>query len=116
MRTLVHLSDLHFGRVDPALLSPLRALVEHLEPDVVVVSGDLTQRARSAQFQQARVFLDSLPGPQIVVPGNHDVPLYNVFSRFLTPLVKYRRHVTDDLSPEYVDEEIAVLGINTARS
>ena len=116
MRTLVHLSDLHFGRVDAALLAPLRALVERLEPDVVVVSGDLTQRARSGQFQQARVFLDSLPGPQIVVPGNHDVPLYNVFSRFLTPLVKYRRHVTDDLSPEYVDEEIAVLGINTARS
>ncbi|MCX7294117.1 metallophosphoesterase [Janthinobacterium sp.] len=116
MRTLVHLSDLHFGRVDAALLAPLRALVERLEPDVVVVSGDLTQRARSAEFQQARAFLDSLPGPQIVVPGNHDVPLYNVFSRFLTPLVKYRRHVTDDLSPEYVDEEIAVLGINTARS
>ncbi|ATD60466.1 MAG: metallophosphoesterase family protein [Janthinobacterium svalbardensis] len=116
MRTLVHLSDLHFGRVDAALLAPLRALVERLEPDVVVVSGDLTQRARSVQFQQARAFLDSLPGPQIIVPGNHDVPLYNVFSRFLTPLVKYRRHVTDDLSPEYVDEEIAVLGINTARS
>ena len=116
MRTLVHLSDLHFGKVDAALLAPLRALVERLEPDVVVVSGDLTQRARSVQFQQARAFLDSLPGPQVVVPGNHDVPLYNVFSRFLTPLVKYRRHVTDDLSPEYVDEEIAVLGINTARS
>ena len=80
MRTLVHLSDLHFGKVDATLLAPLRALVERLEPDVVVVSGDLTQRARSAQFQQARHFLDSLPGPQIVVPGNHDVPLYNVFS------------------------------------
>ena len=62
MRTLVHLSDLHFGKVDAALLAPLRALVERLEPDVVVVSGDLTQRARSVQFQQARQFLDSLPG------------------------------------------------------
>ena len=116
MRTLIHLSDLHFGRVDQALLAPLRALVESLEPDVVVVSGDLTQRARSHEFQAARAFLDSLPGPQIVVPGNHDVPLYNVVSRFLTPLVKYRRYVTDDLDPEYVDDEIAVLGINTARS
>ena len=116
MRTLIHLSDLHFGRVDQALIAPLRALVETLEPDVVVVSGDLTQRARSHEFQAARAFLDSLPGPQIVVPGNHDVPLYNVVSRFLTPLVKYRRYVTDDLDPEYVDDEIAVLGINTARS
>ncbi|MFZ4876757.1 metallophosphoesterase family protein [Janthinobacterium sp. Mn2066] len=116
MRTIVHLSDLHFGRVDAALLAPLRALVERLEPDVVVVSGDLSQRARSAEFIAARHFLDSLPGPQIVVPGNHDVPLYNVFSRFLTPLRQYRQHVTHDLSPEYVDDEIAVLGINTARS
>lgn len=116
MRTIVHLSDLHFGRVDVALLAPLRALVERLEPDVVVVSGDLSQRARSAEFIAARHFLDSLPGPQIVVPGNHDVPLYNVVSRFLTPLRKYRQHVTEDLLPEYVDDEIAVLGINTARS
>ena len=116
MRTIVHLSDLHFGKVDQALLAPLRTLIDQLEPHVVVVSGDLSQRARSAEFQAARGYLDSLPGPQIVVPGNHDVPLYNIFSRFLTPLVKYQRYVTDDLSPEYVDDEIAVLGINTARS
>ncbi|MGK5026322.1 metallophosphoesterase family protein [Janthinobacterium sp. RB2R34] len=116
MRTIIHLSDLHFGKVDQALLAPLRKLIDQLEPHVVVVSGDLSQRARSAEFQAARGYLDSLPGPQIVVPGNHDVPLYNIFSRFLTPLVKYQRYVTDDLSPEYVDDEIAVLGINTARS
>ncbi|CDG84378.1 metallophosphoesterase family protein [Janthinobacterium agaricidamnosum] len=116
MRVLVHLSDLHFGRVDQDLLAPLTALVERLEPDVVVVSGDLTQRARGHEFRAARAFLDRLPGPQIVVPGNHDVPLYNLASRFLAPLVKYRRYVTPDLTPEYVDDEIAVLGINTARS
>lgn len=116
MRTLVHLSDLHFGRVDEALLEPLRRLVARLAPDVLVVSGDLTQRAKSAEFQAARAFLDTLPGPQIVVPGNHDIPLYNVVSRFLAPLLKYRRYVTLDLAPEYVDEEIAILGVNTARS
>lgn len=116
MRTLVHLSDLHFGRVDQALLAPLQALVERLAPDVVVISGDLTQRAKSAEFQAARAFLDALPGPQIVVPGNHDIPLYNLAGRFLMPLVKYRRYVTSDLAPEYVDDEIAVLGVNTARS
>jgi len=116
MRVIVHLSDLHFGRVDMQLLAPLRATVEALAPDVVVVSGDLTQRARSAEFQQARAWLDSLPGPQIVVPGNHDIPLYNVAARFLTPLVKYRRHITPQLCPEFVDGEIAVMGLNTARS
>ena len=116
MRTIVHLSDLHFGRIDQAIIEPLAATVTEIKPDVVVVSGDLTQRARSEQFQEAREFLDELPHPQIIVPGNHDVPLYNVFQRFLEPLDKYRRYITDDLEPFYADDEIALLGINTARS
>ncbi|WP_437635089.1 metallophosphoesterase family protein [Sorangium sp. So ce854] len=116
MRTLVHLSDLHFGRVDRTILRPLIDRLWGLQPDVVVVSGDLTQRARAAEFAEARAFLDALPSPQIVVPGNHDVPLYNLFDRFFRPLDKYRRHITGDLSPFHVDAEIAILGINTARS
>jgi 3',5'-cyclic AMP phosphodiesterase CpdA len=116
MRTLVHLSDLHFGRVDEALLAPLRDTVARIAPDVVVVSGDLTQRAKSEEFEAARAYLDTLPGPQIIVPGNHDISLYNVLRRFLKPLERYQRYITDDLAPMYVDEEIAVLGINTARS
>lgn len=116
MRTLVHLSDLHFGRTDPSLLDPLTTTVRRLEPDLVVVSGDLTQRARTAQFIAARAFLDRLPMPQLVVPGNHDVPLYDVLARFLRPLARYRRYISDDLEPCFIDEEIAVLGVNTARS
>ena len=116
MRTLVHLSDLHFGRVDTMLLDPLRELVHKLAPNVVVVSGDLTQRAKSEQFEEAKAWLDTLPGPQIIVPGNHDISLYNVFRRFLQPLDRYKRYITDDLDPVYIDDEIAVLGVNTARS
>jgi 3',5'-cyclic AMP phosphodiesterase CpdA len=116
MRTLVHLSDLHFGRVDYTVRDAVIATVASLQPNVVVVSGDLTQRARSHQFQEARQFLDALPQPQIVVPGNHDVPLYNFFARFGRPLDKYRRYITDDLQPFYVDGEVAIVGINTARS
>jgi 3',5'-cyclic AMP phosphodiesterase CpdA len=116
MRTLVHLSDLHFGRVDPELLGPLRDLVHKIAPTVVVVSGDLTQRAKSEQFEEARAWLDTLPGPQIIVPGNHDISLYNVFRRFVLPLERYKRYITEDLDPVYIDDEIAVLGVNTARS
>ena len=116
MRTLVHISDLHFGRINEALIGPLTSLIASVEPDVVVVSGDLTQRARAAQFEAARRFLDSLPMPQIIVPGNHDIPLYNVFGRFVQPLKRYRRLVTNELEPFYADDEIAVIGINTARS
>jgi 3',5'-cyclic AMP phosphodiesterase CpdA len=116
MRTLVHLSDLHFGRVDEVLLDPLVACVESLAPDVVVVSGDLTQRAKNGQFEDASRFLARLPRPQIVVPGNHDVPLYNVFDRLLRPLAKYKRHIGPELAPSHVDSELAVFGLNTARS
>lgn len=116
MRSIVHLSDIHFGRVNHQLLSPLVKVITELAPDLVAVSGDLTQRARAQQFKEARAFLDRLPNPQIVVPGNHDVPLHNVWMRFARPLKKYRRYITEDLRPFYYDKEIGVLGVNTARS
>lgn len=116
MRTIVHLSDLHFGRTDAAVIEPLIAQVHELKPDLIVVSGDLTQRARPSQFRQARQFLDALPQPQLVVPGNHDVPLFNLAARLMHPLRHYRRFISEDLQPVYLDEEIAVVGINTARS
>ena len=116
MRVLVHLSDLHFGRVDRALLSPLARRVQALRPHLVAVSGDLTQRAKSAEFRDARRFLDALPGPLLVVPGNHDIPYYNVFQRFFQPLAKYRRYISPEVEPAFVDDEIAVVGVNTARS
>ncbi|MGD0565613.1 MAG: metallophosphoesterase, partial [Roseiarcus sp.] len=93
MRTIAHLSDLHFGRLDRAIPPALIAAIDAAEPDVVVLSGDLTQRARRREFDDAREFLDDLPSPQIVVPGNHDVPLYNVVARTLTPLARYRRTI-----------------------
>ena len=116
MRKIVHLSDLHFGSTDDGVVGPLVAAVNALEPSLVVVSGDLTQRARSHQFKEARAFLDQLPKPQIVVPGNHDVPLWDVVSRFARPLEKFRSYITDDLEPVHEDEEMVVAGVNTARS
>ena len=116
MRTLVHLSDLHFGRVNPVVADALRETVRQIEPDLVAVSGDFTQRARSSQFTQARAFLDSLPRPHLIVPGNHDVPLHNVFARFFNPLGGYRHHMTADLQPRYADHEMVVIGTDTTRS
>ncbi|MBA3961086.1 MAG: metallophosphoesterase [Chthoniobacterales bacterium] len=116
MRKLLHLSDLHFGRVDNSLVEPMVTMAQSLAPDLVVVSGDFTQRARRTQFRAARIFLDRLPMPRLVVPGNHDIPLWDVVRRFASPLGRYRRYITDDLAPFYHDEEMAVLGINTARS
>ena len=115
MRTLVHLSDLHFGRVDPAVANALSALLRQLNPDMVAVSGDFTQRARRSQFRKARAFLDSLPTPQIVVPGNHDIPLYNLVARAFWPLGGYLKHITADLEPFHADAELAVIGMNTTQ-
>ncbi len=116
MRTIAHISDLHFGRIDPATLPALADVLRAQQPDVVAISGDLTQRARKRQFAEARRFIDTLPGAKIVVPGNHDVPLYNLLARWLWPLDNYRRYVTPDLEPFFRDREMGIAGLNTARS
>jgi 3',5'-cyclic AMP phosphodiesterase CpdA len=116
MRTIVHLSDLHFGRLDRRVVAPLVAAIGDVAPDLLAVSGDFTQRARLSQFAEARDFLQALPYPRLLVPGNHDVPLYDVPRRFLRPLARYRRFIADDLEPMFVDTEIAALGLNSARS
>jgi 3',5'-cyclic AMP phosphodiesterase CpdA len=116
VRTIAHISDLHFGAADDAIVAALRERLDDLRPSLVAVSGDLTQRARRGQFAAASRFLRSLPYPQILVPGNHDVPLYNLLARFYDPLGGYRRHITRDRFPVFVDGEIAVVGADTTRS
>jgi len=116
MRTLVHLSDLHFGRLDERIIDPLVERIASVNPDLLAISGDLTQRALRGQFLRARAFLDRLPFPAMVVPGNHDVPLYNVAARLFHPFGEYRRHITVDLEPSHIDPEIAVVGLNSARA
>ena len=115
MRSIAHISDLHFGREDPVVAAGLLSELERVRPSLVIVSGDLTQRARRAQFKAAARFLGDLPAPVLVVPGNHDIPLFDVLRRALSPLGRYRRFVTGDLAPRFDDAELCVLGLNTAR-
>lgn len=116
MRSVIHISDLHFGRTNPAILQPLLGFVRAAQPTLVAISGDLTQRARTVEYVAAREFLDAIPFPKIVVPGNHDVPLRNPFNRFVKGLAGYKRYITRDLQPFYSDEEIVAVGVNTARA
>jgi len=119
MARLVHLSDLHFGAHDDRLVKAVEREVDQLKPDLVVISGDFTQRARTEQFSEACQFLGQLRdhGHEVLgVPGNHDVPLYDVLRRFLSPLTRYRRFIDESLCPFFEIPGLAVLGINTARS
>ena len=119
MPQIIHLSDLHFGAHEPRLVTAVEEQIDAAKPDLVVISGDFTQRARTGQFQDACAFLGRLrdAGHQVLgVPGNHDVPLYDVLRRFLSPLGRYRRYIDDRLCPFHALQGAAVLGINTARS
>ncbi|WP_417618264.1 metallophosphoesterase family protein [Parasphingorhabdus sp.] len=119
MARIAHLSDIHFGANDPNIVAATIDWLTEKRPDLVIISGDLTQRAREKQFQDAADYLGALRQnglPLLVIPGNHDVPLYDVFRRFASPLGRYKRYIAHDLCPWVETDEVAVLGINTARS
>lgn len=117
MRRILQFSDLHFGALRSETVDPLIALTSELAPDAIVVTGDLTQRATPAQFQEARAFLARLPcQQQLIVPGNHDVPLWNLLLRFLSPRARFDHYVTRNPFPTLVDRDVAIVGLDTARS
>ena len=119
MARIAHLSDIHFGANDPDIVAATIDWLKEKQPDLVIISGDLTQRAREGQFQDASEYLHALRQnghKLLVVPGNHDVPLYDVFRRFASPLGRYKRYIAQDLCPWVETDEAAILGINTARS
>ena len=115
MIRILHISDLHFGppyvpRVGEALLR----LAPELEADAIVVSGDLTQRAKEEQFVEARAFLDRLPElPRLVVPGNHDVPLYRLRERLFEPHALYRRYISPDLDQVLRIDGATLVGLDS---
>ncbi len=116
MKTIAHISDLHFGTVDLEVADGLVADLERMQPLLLINSGDFTQRARRVQFRAAAEYMKRLPQPQISVPGNHDIPLFDVVRRFLSPLNRYKAYITNKMFPQFVDDDLTVLGINTARS
>lgn len=115
MRRILHITDVHFGRDhlrDRA--AGVVQLAQQRRPDVVVLSGDVTKRAKPAQFAEGRRFVEALGAPTLTVPGNHDVPLFRVWERVFSPYGAYRKHYSADLEPTWQDDELLIVGVNTA--
>lgn len=116
MSVLLQISDPHFGTEQPQVVRALLELHRQERPGVVVLSGDITQRARRGQFAAAKAFTDQLEGSTLLaLPGNHDIPLYNLLGRLAMPYSGYSRHFGRDLQPQVQTPELLVLGVNTTR-
>ncbi len=115
MSVLLQISDTHFGTEQEPVVAALLQLAHRLQPEIVVLSGDVTQRARRAQFAAAREFVDRLPAPLVVIPGNHDIPLFNIAARIAAPYANFSRVFGPDLEPSFESTAFLVLCVNTTR-
>lgn len=117
MTAIAHISDSHFGTVDERVRVALLEDLRTHSPNVVLLSGDITQRARRYQFGEAKAFIDALPAvPRLAIPGNHDIPLFDVLTRFTHPYRLYRRYISSELEPSYLDDEVVLLCLNSTRA
>jgi 3',5'-cyclic AMP phosphodiesterase CpdA len=116
MTVLLQVSDPHFGTERPEVLEGLQQFARELSPDVVVLSGDITQRATAAQFRAARAFADRLaPAPVLAIPGNHDIPLFDVATRALRPYARFQAAFGSELEPRWDSPDLRVVTLNTTR-
>jgi 3',5'-cyclic AMP phosphodiesterase CpdA len=116
MTVVLHISDTHFGTEQPAVVEALVRLSHIQSPDLVILSGDITQRAQRSEFAAARTFMDRLNVPaRLVIPGNHDIPLYDLFSRLFMPYARYSHAFGKELEPVYESADLLVIGVKTTR-
>lgn len=116
MTRLLQISDTHFGTEQFHVMKALLALAHAEKPDVLVLSGDITQRASAAQFSRARIFCDQLGiARMLALPGNHDIPLFNIFSRLFNPYAAYLDAFGPELEPQLKTASLCVLGVKTTR-
>jgi 3',5'-cyclic AMP phosphodiesterase CpdA len=113
MTVIAHISDLHFGAHDPAVVAGLTAELNTDMPDLVAISGDLTQYARHGEFAMARRFIEGLKSPVLAVPGNHDLTAFNLAERFRRPYGRWAAAIAPEVEPTWIDGTVAVFGVNT---
>jgi 3',5'-cyclic AMP phosphodiesterase CpdA len=115
MSVMLQISDPHFGTEQAPVVAALQQLHTEQRPDLIIVSGDITQRARRAQFQAAQKFFTELKTPSLIIPGNHDIPLFNLPLRMFAPYANYTKAFGNNLQPEFISDDLFVIGLNTTR-
>lgn len=115
MTVIAHISDLHFGRDLQPVTEGLLTSLDNIQADLIIISGDLTQRAKTAEFEAGQAFLRRLQQPRFIIPGNHDLALWNLLERFAYPWHKWKKYVSTDLEPIMQTDMFMALGVNTAR-
>ena len=110
---IFHISDLHFGMHQEEIVNYFLSDIAEMTPDIILISGDITQRATDLQYEMFVSFLKKVKLPVLIVPGNHDIPLHNVFSRFFYPFAQYKRYVNPKLSVHFENNEVRILGVNS---
>lgn len=114
---ILHISDLHWGRkFSPIMAIKLKEFIEKEKPELIAISGDLTQRAKKREFIAVKRYLASIGIPYISVPGNHDVPLYPVHLRFFFPFLRYKNYFCEEIEPEFINEKFCIFGLCSAHS
>lgn len=116
MSVVLQISDPHFGTEVPEVVEALTRLAAQLKPDLVVLSGDITQRARAAQFEAAKAFVNRIDAPLLAVPGNHDIPLMNLWARLAHPYANHQASFGRQLEPAFESRDLLVLAVNTTRA
>ncbi|HAU1291156.1 TPA: metallophosphoesterase, partial [Legionella pneumophila] len=110
---IIHISDLHFGMHQPKVLNTFLREISLNKPDIILISGDLTQRGLSYQYREFCSFINQLPVKALSVPGNHDIPLYNFLARFISPFRHYKRYINPDITTTFENDFVRILGVNS---
>lgn len=110
---IFHISDLHFGMHHEFIIKHFLKDLDEIKPDVILISGDITHRATVVQYQAFVSFLEKLCPVVCMVPGNHDIPLYNFIERMLYPYKKYTTYIEPKLSAEFENNSVRILGVNS---
>jgi 3',5'-cyclic AMP phosphodiesterase CpdA len=118
MSLLLHISDTHFGTEQPPVVAALEALAQARRPDLLVLSGDITQRAAAEQFEAGRQLVERLgmTGRLLALPGNHDIPLFDLFERATRPYRRYLAEFGPRLEPTLAADDLYIVGVNTTRA